>query len=80
MPLGRGRTADVYATDDGAWVLRRYRDGGETAREAALMVRSPSPPPPTPGAPRPRSPRSSRPVPALSGSRRPVPSGPPTRT
>ncbi|MFI8425728.1 phosphotransferase [Streptomyces sp. NPDC085479] len=37
--LGRGRTADVYATDDGAWVLRRYRDGGDTAREAALMVR-----------------------------------------
>ncbi|MET8969801.1 phosphotransferase [Streptomyces hydrogenans] len=39
MLLGRGRTADVYATDDGAWVLRRYRDGGDTAREAALMVR-----------------------------------------
>ncbi|MEU2507755.1 phosphotransferase [Streptomyces sp. NPDC007863] len=39
IPLGRGRTADVYATDDGGWVLRRYRDGGDTAREAALMVR-----------------------------------------
>ncbi|MFF6792986.1 phosphotransferase [Streptomyces filamentosus] len=38
--LGRGRTADVYAVgDDGAWVLRRYRDGGDTAREAALMGR-----------------------------------------
>ncbi|MFD6360045.1 phosphotransferase [Streptomyces roseolus] len=37
--VGRGRSADVYATDDGAWVLRSYRDGGDTAREAALMVR-----------------------------------------
>ncbi|MEV6200537.1 hypothetical protein AB0M64_11210 [Streptomyces sp. NPDC051771] len=37
--MGRGRSADAYATGDGAWVLRRYRDGGDTAREAALMVR-----------------------------------------
>ncbi|MEU3606924.1 phosphotransferase [Streptomyces sp. NPDC035033] len=38
--VGRGRSADVYALgDDGRWVLRRYRDGGGTAREARLMTR-----------------------------------------
>ncbi|WP_326730502.1 phosphotransferase [Streptomyces phaeochromogenes] len=51
--LGSGRTADVYALDDGgdhdglgdhdgpgggAWVLRRYRDGyGDAPAEAAVM-------------------------------------------
>ncbi|MFF2774802.1 phosphotransferase [Streptomyces sp. NPDC058052] len=38
--VGQGRSADVYeAGDDGAWVLRRYRNGGDTAREARLMTR-----------------------------------------
>ncbi|MFJ5709478.1 phosphotransferase [Streptomyces sp. NPDC093105] len=38
--VGQGRSADVYAVgDDGRWVLRRYRDGGDTAREARLMTR-----------------------------------------
>ncbi|MER5225185.1 phosphotransferase [Streptomyces flaveus] len=39
--LGSGRTADVYALDgpeDGAWVLRRYREGyGDAPAEAAVM-------------------------------------------
>ncbi|MBW8703818.1 hypothetical protein MBT84_29915 [Streptomyces sp. MBT84] len=35
--LGSGRTADVYEID-GAWVLRRYRDGWcDAAAEAAVM-------------------------------------------
>ncbi|MEU8273433.1 phosphotransferase [Microbispora bryophytorum] len=34
--LASGRTADVFAIDD-AWVLRRYRDGGDTSAEAAVM-------------------------------------------
>lgn len=34
--LGSGRTADVFAIDD-AWVLRRYRDGGDASAEAAVM-------------------------------------------
>ncbi|MDX2563725.1 phosphotransferase [Streptomyces sp. TX20-6-3] len=38
--IGWGRTADVYALPgDGAWVLRRNRDGGGTAREAEVMTR-----------------------------------------
>ncbi|MEV5975308.1 phosphotransferase [Streptomyces sp. NPDC051921] len=38
-PIGRGRSADVYELGGpaGAWVLRRYRDGGDADREAALM-------------------------------------------
>lgn len=36
--IGRGRTADVHALDERR-VLRRYRDGGDATREAALMVR-----------------------------------------
>jgi len=35
--LGSGRDADVFAIDD-RWVLRRYRDGGDTADEAAVMT------------------------------------------
>lgn len=35
--LGSGRDADVFAVDD-RWVLRRYRDGGDTAGEAAVMT------------------------------------------
>ncbi|MER5947118.1 phosphotransferase [Streptomyces sp. NPDC001904] len=35
--LGSGRTADVYALDDG-WVLRRHREGWDTRREAELMT------------------------------------------
>ncbi|CAL9431326.1 phosphotransferase [Streptomyces sp. enrichment culture] len=35
--IGRGRDADVYALD-GARVLRRYREGGPTEREARLMT------------------------------------------
>ncbi|MYW69004.1 phosphotransferase [Streptomyces sp. SID8379] len=35
--LGSGRTADVYALDD-AWVLRRYRAGWDTGREADVMA------------------------------------------
>ncbi|MFJ2514857.1 phosphotransferase [Streptomyces griseoviridis] len=35
--IARGRDADVYALD-GARVLRRYRHGGPTAREARLMT------------------------------------------
>ncbi|WP_137988975.1 phosphotransferase [Streptomyces vilmorinianum] len=35
--IGTGRTADVFALDD-EWVLRRYRDGGDVAREAATMT------------------------------------------
>ncbi|MFI6762239.1 phosphotransferase [Micromonospora sp. NPDC050417] len=35
--LASGRDADVFALDD-ARVLRRYRDGGDTASEAALMA------------------------------------------
>ncbi|SNT34892.1 Phosphotransferase enzyme family protein [Streptosporangium subroseum] len=34
--LGSGRTADVFAIDD-AWVLRRYRDGGDASAEVAVM-------------------------------------------
>ncbi|MGV9773118.1 phosphotransferase [Streptosporangium sp. NPDC003464] len=34
--LGSGRTADVFVVDD-AWVLRRYRDGGDASAEAAVM-------------------------------------------
>ncbi len=34
--LGSGRTADVFAIDD-AWVLRRYRDGGDASTEVAVM-------------------------------------------
>ncbi|MFD9240881.1 phosphotransferase, partial [Streptomyces sp. NPDC059556] len=38
--IGWGRTADVYALPgDDAWVLRRNRDGGDTAREAEVMAR-----------------------------------------
>jgi aminoglycoside phosphotransferase (APT) family kinase protein len=39
--LGSGRTADVFALGGetgGEWVLRRYRDGSDTAGEAALMA------------------------------------------
>ncbi|MGC5345802.1 phosphotransferase [Streptomyces sp. DT24] len=36
--LGSGRTADVYALDDEAWVLRRYRDGADATPEAAVMA------------------------------------------
>jgi aminoglycoside phosphotransferase (APT) family kinase protein len=34
--IASGRDADVFALDD-AWVLRRYRAGGDTAGEAAVM-------------------------------------------
>ena len=34
--LGSGRSADVFAIDD-QWVLRRYRDGGDTTAEAVVM-------------------------------------------
>lgn len=37
MPLASGRDADVFALDE-ARVLRRYRDGGDTAPEAAVMA------------------------------------------
>jgi tRNA A-37 threonylcarbamoyl transferase component Bud32 len=37
MPFAAGREADVFALDDGR-VLRRYRDGGDATREAALMA------------------------------------------
>ncbi|MFB6626724.1 phosphotransferase [Streptomyces sp. NPDC056374] len=38
--IGWGRAADVYALPgDDAWVLRRNRDGGDTAREAEVMAR-----------------------------------------
>jgi aminoglycoside phosphotransferase (APT) family kinase protein len=36
-PFASGRSADVYALD-GDWVLRRYRDGRDTAPEADLMA------------------------------------------
>jgi tRNA A-37 threonylcarbamoyl transferase component Bud32 len=36
MPFAAGREADVFALDDER-VLRRYRDGGDATREAALM-------------------------------------------
>lgn len=36
-PLASGRTADVFALD-GHRVLRRYRDGGDVADEAAVMT------------------------------------------
>ncbi|MFC9595677.1 phosphotransferase [Streptomyces sp. NPDC056944] len=36
--IGRGRTADVHALDERR-VLRRYRDGGDATREAAVMAR-----------------------------------------
>ncbi|MFK3980499.1 phosphotransferase [Micromonospora sp. NPDC050397] len=36
-PLASGRDADVFALDQ-ARVLRRYRDGGDTAPEAAVMA------------------------------------------
>lgn len=36
-PFARGRDADVYALSDGR-VLRRYRDGGGVAAEAAVMA------------------------------------------
>lgn len=35
--LASGRDADVYALDE-RWVVRRYRDGSDTAAEADLMV------------------------------------------
>src|SRR5689334_6315742 len=35
--IATGRDADVFALDDER-VLRRYRDGGDVAREAAVMV------------------------------------------
>ncbi|MDI1464674.1 phosphotransferase [Catellatospora sp. KI3] len=35
--VGRGRSADVYAVDDGR-VLRRYRDGTDATAEAAVMA------------------------------------------
>ncbi|MBM2617763.1 phosphotransferase [Actinoplanes sp. LDG1-06] len=35
-PFAFGREADVYALGDGT-VLRRYREGGDTAHEAAVM-------------------------------------------
>jgi aminoglycoside phosphotransferase (APT) family kinase protein len=35
--MARGRTADVYALDPRT-VLRRYRDGGDVAAEAAVMT------------------------------------------
>jgi aminoglycoside phosphotransferase (APT) family kinase protein len=37
MPFAAGREADVFALDDER-VLRRYRDGGDATREAALMT------------------------------------------
>jgi tRNA A-37 threonylcarbamoyl transferase component Bud32 len=37
MPFAAGREADVFALDDGR-VLRRYRDGSDATREAALMA------------------------------------------
>jgi tRNA A-37 threonylcarbamoyl transferase component Bud32 len=37
IPFAAGREADVFALDDGR-VLRRYRDGGDATREAALMA------------------------------------------
>ncbi|WP_159041912.1 phosphotransferase [Streptomyces aureus] len=38
--VGWGRTADVYALPgEGAWVLRRYRNGDDATREARLMTR-----------------------------------------
>ncbi|MET7758454.1 phosphotransferase [Streptomyces sp. NPDC005389] len=38
--IGWGRAADVYALPgDDAWVLRRNRDGRDTAREAEVMTR-----------------------------------------
>jgi tRNA A-37 threonylcarbamoyl transferase component Bud32 len=37
MPFAAGREADVFALDDQR-VLRRYRDGGDATREAALMA------------------------------------------
>jgi tRNA A-37 threonylcarbamoyl transferase component Bud32 len=36
-PFAAGREADVFALDDGR-VLRRYRDGADATREAALMT------------------------------------------
>ncbi|WP_225803356.1 phosphotransferase [Streptomyces sp. NK15101] len=36
--IGQGRTADVHALDEER-VLRRYRDGGDATREAAVMAR-----------------------------------------
>ncbi|WP_405854045.1 phosphotransferase [Streptomyces sp. NBC_00090] len=38
--IGQGRTADVYALEEaGDRVLRRYRDGDDTAWEAGVMAR-----------------------------------------
>jgi tRNA A-37 threonylcarbamoyl transferase component Bud32 len=37
IPLASGRDADVYALDEHR-VLRRYRDGGDVADEAAVMA------------------------------------------
>jgi aminoglycoside phosphotransferase (APT) family kinase protein len=37
MPFAAGREADVFALDDGR-VLRRYRDGSDATREAAVMA------------------------------------------
>ncbi|MCT4356551.1 phosphotransferase [Streptomyces sp. Je 1-79] len=37
MLIGTGRTADVFALD-GGWVVRRYRNGVDTAHEAATMT------------------------------------------
>ncbi|MEU8620249.1 phosphotransferase [Streptomyces sp. NPDC048623] len=34
--IGTGRSADVYEAGEG-WVLRRYRDGTDAAREARIM-------------------------------------------
>lgn len=35
--LGSGRSADLFAIDD-QWVVRRYRDGHDTAAEAVVMA------------------------------------------
>lgn len=35
--IGSGRSADVYEIDD-AWVLRRYRDGGDARVESVVMT------------------------------------------
>ena len=37
VPLASGRDADVFVLDE-VRVLRRYRDGGDAAREAAVMA------------------------------------------
>ncbi|MEU6676183.1 hypothetical protein [Streptomyces sp. NPDC046925] len=35
--MGSGRSTEVFALDDD-WVLRRYRRGGDTEAEAAVMA------------------------------------------